>query len=110
MAVLYHGGPRGDHEELKETQTAVRGRVMGSDVIFAIREESAGGGISYLIATMDSVIEVVANRLRIRGDDFHPCNSQFQSFQEPALSPYRRVPSLLLRSLPGSIRSSRLMF
>jgi hypothetical protein len=30
---------------------------------------------------MDSVIEVVANRLRIRGDDFHPCNSQFQSFQ-----------------------------
>ena len=43
----------------------------GSDVIFAIREESAGGGISYLIATMDSVIEVVANLLRIRGDDFH---------------------------------------
>ena len=80
VAVLYHRGPRGDHEELKETQTAVRGRVMGSDVIFAIREESAGGGISYLIATMDSVIEVVANRLRIRGDDFHPCNSQFQSF------------------------------
>ena len=34
----------------------------------AIREESAGGGISYLIATMDSVIEVVANLLRIHGD------------------------------------------
>ena len=29
VAVLYHGGPRGDHEELKETQTAARGRVMG---------------------------------------------------------------------------------
>jgi hypothetical protein len=35
---------------------------------------------------MDLVIEVVANLLRIRGDDFHLCNSQFQSFQEPALS------------------------
>ena len=36
---------------------------------------------SYLIPTMDSIIEAIANRLRIRGDDFHPCNSQFQSFQ-----------------------------
>jgi putative ABC transport system substrate-binding protein len=25
VVVLYHGGPRGDHEELKETQTAARG-------------------------------------------------------------------------------------
>ena len=40
-------------------------------MILAIREESAGGGISYLIATMDSVIVVVANLLRIHGDDFH---------------------------------------
>ena len=30
---------------------------------------------------MDSIIEAIANRLRIRGDAFHPCNSQFQSFQ-----------------------------
>ena len=30
---------------------------------------------------MDSIIEVVANLLRLRGDDFHVCSSQFQSFQ-----------------------------
>ena len=35
---------------------------------------------------MDSIIEAIANRLRIRGDAFHPCNSQFQWFHEPAMS------------------------
>ena len=35
---------------------------------------------SYLIPTMDSIIEAIANRLKIRGDAFNVCNSQFQWF------------------------------
>ena len=41
---------------------------------------------SYLIPTMDSIIEAIANRLRIRGDAFHPCNSQFQWFDGLTMS------------------------
>jgi hypothetical protein len=53
------------------------------DILFAIRGESVDVGhlVSYLSPAVDSVIEALTSLLRIRGDDFHVCSSQFQSFQ-----------------------------
>ena len=48
---------------------------------------------------MDSIIEAIANRLRIRGDVFHPCNSQFQLFR-PSNTPAGSSRSS--GSIPGS--------
>ena len=45
-------------------------------------EESQVTAFTWLVdCTMDSFIEAVANLLRIHGDDFHLCSSQFQSFK-----------------------------
>ena len=83
-------------------------------MILVIREESAGVGqlVSYLIPTMDSIIEAIANRLRIRGDAFHPCNRQFQSFaSQPCPEFYegfdRYAPFNALTAVQSSRKSSK---
>ena len=51
-------------------------------MILVIRRNLQVTAFTWLVdCTMDSFIEAVANLLRIHGDDFHVCSSQFQSFQ-----------------------------
>ena len=50
-------------------------------MILVIRRNLQVTAFTWLVdCTMDSFIEAVANLLRIHGDDFHVCRSQFQSF------------------------------
>ena len=51
-------------------------------MILVIRRNLQVTAFTWLVdCTMDSFIEAVANLLRIHGDDFHVCSSQFQWFQ-----------------------------
>jgi hypothetical protein len=51
-------------------------------MILVIRRNLQVTAFTWLVdSTMDSFIEAVANPLRIHGDDFHVCSSQFQSFK-----------------------------
>ena len=56
-------------------------------MILVIRRNLQVTAFTWLVdCTMDSFIEAVANPLRIHGDDFHVCSSQFQWFDELTMS------------------------
>ena len=81
-------------------------------MILVIRRNLQVTAFTWLVdCTMDSFIEAVANLLRIHGDDFHVCSSQFQSFQSfnrfapfiTGISPFQTFQKPALSLSKGSI-------
>ena len=74
-------------------------------MILVIRRNLQVTVVTWLVdCTMDSFIEAFANLLRIHGDDFHVCRSQFKSFKSfNRFAPFKSFQTL---SLTGNFRVS----